>query len=143
MREGRGRSPNQGSGGYHAQCGEKRHCSVGGGAAPRRHDDVFRSGLLAWWRRLAWRRLAWRRLAWRRLGLARRRLARRRRWGWGPGVGLGVIGGLATGAIIGSALASPYYGYGYGYGYGGCYRYQPVYNAAGAYIGHRLVDVCY
>jgi hypothetical protein len=37
-----------------------------------------------------------------------------RRWGWGIGAG------LIAGAIIGSALASPYYGYGYGgYGYGG------------------------
>jgi hypothetical protein len=32
-----------------------------------------------------------------------------RGWGWG-GVGLG----LATGALVGAALASPYYGYGYG-----------------------------
>ena len=47
------------------------------------------------------------------------------RWGWGWG-GFGV--GLATGAIIGGALARPYYpyyGYGYGYGYPayypGCY----------------------
>src|SRR5206468_2979999 len=37
--------------------------------------------------------------------------------GWG-GAGLGV--GLATGALVGAALASPYYGYGYGddYAYG-------------------------
>jgi hypothetical protein len=55
-------------------------------------------------------------------------------WAWG-------LGGLAAGAIIGSALASPYYGY--GYGYGGCYQYQPVYNAAGVYIGNQLVNVCY
>ncbi len=47
------------------------------------------------------------------------------RWGWGWG-GFGV--GLAAGAIIGGALARPYYpyyGYGYGYGYPayypGCY----------------------
>ena len=43
--------------------------------------------------------------------------ARWARWGWGP-----AIGGFAVGALIGSALARPYYGYGYpayyGYGYG-------------------------
>jgi hypothetical protein len=42
-------------------------------------------------------------------------------WGWG-GAGLG----LATGALVGAALASPYYGYGYGapyYGYGYDYGY--------------------
>jgi hypothetical protein len=38
-----------------------------------------------------------------------------RGWGWGPGP---VIGGLAAGAIVGGALAAPYY-YPYGYnGYG-------------------------
>jgi hypothetical protein len=59
-------------------------------------------------------------------------------WGWG-GVGVGL--GLATGAIIGSALAtrpfynyygSPYYGYGgYGYSpalYGYSYGYSPLYS---------------
>src|SRR5262245_6614283 len=35
-------------------------------------------------------------------------------WGWG-GVGFG----LAAGAIVGAALAAPYYRYGY---YGGCYN---------------------
>src|SRR4029077_18111184 len=35
------------------------------------------------------------------------------RGGWG-GVGIG----LATGALVGAALASPYYGYGYDYGTG-------------------------
>jgi len=34
----------------------------------------------------------------------------RRGW-WGPAV----IGGIAAGAIMGSAFARPYYGYGYGY----------------------------
>src|SRR5215471_16188087 len=38
-------------------------------------------------------------------------------WGWG---GLGF--GLAAGALIGTALAAPYYG-GYGYGYPGYYGY--------------------
>src|SRR5437764_9445908 len=44
----------------------------------------------------------------------------RRGW-WGPGL----IGGLAAGAIIGSALARPYYGY--PYGYYSYYRPAPVY----------------
>src|SRR4051795_10883444 len=35
--------------------------------------------------------------------------------GWNRGAGIGL--GFATGAIVGSALAAPYYG-GYGYGYG-------------------------
>jgi hypothetical protein len=54
-----------------------------------------------------------------------------RRWGWGP---VGILGGLAAGAVVGSAIAGPgYYGYGpgyyrpyYGYGpagyYGDCWR---------------------
>jgi hypothetical protein len=48
-------------------------------------------------------------LAWRlgRLGMGRRRCV-----------------GLAVGALVGAALASPYYGYGYGYPYyGGGYGY--------------------
>ena len=45
------------------------------------------------------------------------------RWGYGGGaVAAGVIGGLAAGAIIGSAAARPY-GYGYGPGY---YAYGPA-----------------
>lgn len=60
-------------------------------------------------------------------------------WGWG-GVGLG----LAAGAIIGSALAAPYYAPpyydygGYGYGYGGYgysggydYGYSPAFYSYG------------
>jgi hypothetical protein len=45
------------------------------------------------------------------------------RWGWwGP-----ALGGLAVGAIIGSALARPAYGY-YGYGYPAySYGYAPAY----------------
>jgi len=68
------------------------------------------------------------------------------RWGWGWG-GFGV--GLATGAIIGGALARPYYPY-YGYGYGyygypayypGCYpgycpRYYGYYYGAPRYYGY-------
>ena len=48
----------------------------------------------------------------------------------GGAIAAGVIGGLAVGALIGSAAAAPYYGYAPGYyyggpayygGYGGCY----------------------
>jgi hypothetical protein len=66
-----------------------------------------------------------------------------RRWGWG---GFGV--GLATGAIIGGAIAAttypaygygygyPAYGYGYGYpAYGYGYGYAPRYYYAPAYYG--------
>ena len=43
------------------------------------------------------------------------------RWGWwGPGL----VGGFAAGAIVGSALARPYY---YPYGYYGYYAPAPVY----------------
>jgi hypothetical protein len=54
--------------------------------------------------------------------------------GWrGAGIGLG----FATGAIVGSALAAPYYrGYGYGYGpYAYDDGYDEVYAAAPAYGG--------
>jgi hypothetical protein len=48
-------------------------------------------------------------------------------WGWGWG-GVGV--GLATGALIGTALAAPYYGgYAYDYGYP---AYGPAYAAYGS-----------
>jgi len=57
----------------------------------------------------------WRRGGWR--GGYRR--------GWGPGIGIGA--GLAAGAIIGGALAAPYY-YGPGY-YGPGYAYGPGYVA--------------
>ncbi len=40
-------------------------------------------------------------------------------WGWG-----GPAIGFAAGALVGSALAAPYYG-GYGYPYGGYYGYAP------------------
>ena len=51
-------------------------------------------------------------------------------WGWG---GFGV--GLAAGAIIGGALAAPYYG-GYGYGGYGYYGYAPSYYSYGYYGGY-------
>jgi hypothetical protein len=44
------------------------------------------------------------------------------RWGWGPGLGIGLGAGLIGGAIIGGALAAPYY-----YGPG------PYYPAPGYY----------
>jgi hypothetical protein len=50
-----------------------------------------------------------------------------RRWGWG-GPGL-FFGGLAAGAVVGGALAAPYYYGGPGYygGYGGPYYGGPYY----------------
>jgi hypothetical protein len=59
------------------------------------------------------------------------------RWGWwGP-----AFGGFAAGAIIGSALARPYYAYpyyGYGYGYGPYYGYgyPAYYYAPRPYYGY-------
>jgi hypothetical protein len=55
-------------------------------------------------------------------------------WGWGIGPG------LLAGALIGGALASPYY-YGYGpYYYGGCYRNVHVHTRYGWHW--RRVWVC-
>ena len=72
------------------------------------------------------------------------------RGGWGGPVAAGVIGGLAAGAIIGSATHP--YGYGYGPGYYGyapepvynpCYASRrPVYDAYGNFAGYRVVRVC-
>jgi hypothetical protein len=54
-------------------------------------------------------------------------------WGWGWG-----LGGFAAGAIIGSALAAPYY-YPYGYyGYSN-YAYAPYYGGGGGYYGCQRV----
>ena len=62
--------------------------------------------------------------------------------GWGPAVGLGILGGVIAGAAI--ANSGPYYGPGPYYGYGdGCWRPRPVYNAWGRYVGQRMVNVCY
>jgi hypothetical protein len=56
---------------------------------------------------------------------------------WGCAVGAGVIGGLALGAIIGSA-AHPYYGPGYYYGPGPVYYGPgPVYYRPDCYWVHR------
>jgi len=64
--------------------------------------------------------------------------------GWhGRGVGLGL--GLAAGAVVGSALAAPYYYGEYGYGYGP-YAYDDGYDgayaAAPAYGGDRDEAYC-
>jgi hypothetical protein len=62
----------------------------------------------------------------------------RRGWGWG-GVGFG----LAAGAIVGAALAAPYYRYGYG-GYGGCYGCgYPAYYYGGYYPSYRYAYTPY
>ncbi len=60
------------------------------------------------------------------------------RYGWGAPVAAGVLGGLAAGAIIGSA-ARPY---GYGPGPYPCVRRRPVYDGYGNFAGYRPVRVC-
>jgi len=62
---------------------------------------------------------------------------------YGCAVGAGVVGGLAAGAIIGSAFGRPYYGPGYYYGPGPAY-YSPGCwwrRVPGPYGWHR-VRVC-
>jgi hypothetical protein len=59
------------------------------------------------------------------------------RWGRGWGWGLGAV---AAGAIIGGALAAPYY-YGPGYYYGA--PYYPAYAPAPGYYGAPAGDVGY
>jgi hypothetical protein len=57
-------------------------------------------------------------------------------WGWGPGP---FWGGVAAGAVVGGALAAPYYYrgyYPYGY-YGGYYGCRRVWN------GYYWVRACY
>lgn len=62
------------------------------------------------------------------------------RWGRGWGWGLGAV---AAGAIIGGALAAPYY-YGPGYYYGAPYYPAPAYYApAPGYYGAPAGDVSY
>jgi hypothetical protein len=62
-------------------------------------------------------------------------------WGWGPGP-------FVAGALIGGALAAPYYygGYGYGYGYGpgpyGPYGPYP-YGCRRVWNGYYWVRGCY
>ena len=61
-------------------------------------------------------------------------------WGWGWGWGLG---GFAVGAIIGSALAAPYYHpYPYYYGYGPYYSYYGA-PCRPAWNGYAWVRACY
>jgi hypothetical protein len=60
--------------------------------------------------------------------------------GWGGPAAAGIIGGLALGALAGSAYAygPGYYGY-----YGGCYwQNRPVYDAWGNFSGYAPVQVC-
>jgi hypothetical protein len=60
-----------------------------------------------------------------------------RGWGWrGPGP---VIGGFVAGAVVGSALAAPYY---YPYGYYGPYPYGPC-TWRTVWNGYRWVRACY
>lgn len=64
-------------------------------------------------------------------------------WGWGWG-----LGGFAAGALVGSALAAPYY---YPYGYYGYYGYGPYYGPGPYYYygcrpvwnGYAWVRGCY
>lgn len=61
-------------------------------------------------------------------------------WGWGaPVITAGVVGGLALGALAGSA-----YAYGPVYYGGGCYwQNRPVYDSWGNFAGYSPVQVCY
>jgi hypothetical protein len=62
----------------------------------------------------------------------------RDRGGFGPAVGLGIVGG----AIAGAAIANSY-GYDGGGYYGDpCWRPQPTYDAWGRFVGNQLVNVC-
>jgi hypothetical protein len=53
--------------------------------------------------------------------------------GWGWGVGAGIV----AGAIVGGALAAPYYGYGPYYAYPRAYYGPPGYYALGPYYAPR------
>lgn len=64
-------------------------------------------------------------------------------------IAAGVVGGLALGAIAGSAAANAGPGYGYGYAQpapvygGGCYfTRQATYDPYGNFAGYRRVRVC-
>jgi hypothetical protein len=59
---------------------------------------------------------------------------------WGGAVAAGVLGGVALGALAGSAYA---YGPAF-YSYGGCYwQNQPAYDGWGNFVGYQPVEVCY
>jgi hypothetical protein len=71
----------------------------------------------------------------------------------GGAIAAGVLGGLAAGAIVGSAAANSGYYAAPAYAapayappapaYGGCYfTRQPVYDEEGYVVGHRRVRVC-
>jgi hypothetical protein len=71
----------------------------------------------------------------------------RRGWGWGPAVGLGVLGGLAVGAILATRPRGyvAYEGYGQPVYGAGCYwASQPVYDHRGRVVGYtgEPVQVC-
>jgi hypothetical protein len=72
---------------------------------------------------------------------------RRRHWGWGPAVGLGVVGGLAVGAFLATRPRGyvVYEGYNQPVRGPGCYwASQPVYNRFGQVVGYtgQPVMVC-
>ena len=61
------------------------------------------------------------------------------RGGFGPALGLGLVGGAIAGAVVANS-----YGYDDG-AYSGdpCWRPQATYDAAGGFVGNRMVNVCY
>jgi hypothetical protein len=60
-------------------------------------------------------------------------------YGWGGPVAAGILGGLALGALAGSA-----YAYGPAYYGSGCYwQNRPVYDSWGNFAGYAPVQVCY
>lgn len=63
-------------------------------------------------------------------------------YGFGAPVAAGVIGGLAAGAILGSAIRPYGYGPAYAYGPAPCVRRRPVYDAYGNFAGYRPVRIC-
>jgi hypothetical protein len=74
--------------------------------------------------------------------------AQRRRWGWGPGIAAGIIGGaIITGAILASRPRGSvgYEGYGQPLNGPGCYwASEPVYDRYGRVVGYTgtPVQVC-
>lgn len=57
-------------------------------------------------------------------------------WGYGPAVGLGVLGGVALGAAAANAANGPYYDR-------ECWlERRPVYDEDGNFIGRRRMRVC-
>jgi hypothetical protein len=61
------------------------------------------------------------------------------RGGFGPALGLGIVGGAIAGAVVANS-----YGYDGGAYYGDpCWRPQPTYDAWGRFVGNQMVNVCY